>query len=270
MGTYEIISKFLRSYFNEYFILKGLKNAELNFIVSKFISNYFKTKGLVNLEHIPHGIDLIKFQEPSLHAEHRILDNLKFKKHFIVTYTGWVNQYRGLQLMLYSIKAAVAVNKKIIFVIAGADPDVSDEIVEFVKNYQLESNIINYGIVDSSLIPGILHHSDVCLSFLDDLPAFHVSPPQKIFEYMAAGKPIICNKIQTHTAFVEHRKTGIVVDMEVREVADAILELFHNKDLYQELSANASIESRKYDIDKIYGRMVDGIKCCIDDFETVY
>ena len=161
--------------------------------------------------------------------------------------------------MLDSIKIITQHNNKVVLAVAGADKEFSKRISEFIIKNKLQNNIINFGVVDVSLIPGILYYSDVCLSFLDDVPAYRVSPPQKVIEYFAAGKPVVCNKIETHEWLVEHGKTGYITKMDTAEVANAVLKLMNNNDLYRQISVNALKEANKYDINLIYGNIVDTI-----------
>jgi glycosyltransferase involved in cell wall biosynthesis len=251
----KIVRNIIRS-IRDYHYIKGLQKSEKVFVVSRPIMEILSKNGAKNLVQIPHAVDIDQFKNPKITEFHQPLKHLKGKGYFTVTYTGWVTENRGFTLMLDAIKKAADRDDKIALIIAGADDAFSKLISEFACQYGLENNILNFGIIDVSLIPGILHYSDVCLSFLDDVPAYHVSPPQKIIEYYAAGKPVICNRIEPHEWLVMQRETGIVVNYSADEVADAILELKHNHELLNTMSANAAREAFRYDINEVYGRMV--------------
>jgi glycosyltransferase involved in cell wall biosynthesis len=237
--------------------IRGFKKSSQNFVVSPFLIDYFKNEGVEKLELIPHAIELSTFQKPVIKGDHRILSELYEKGWYIISYTGWVTENRGFQLMMDTIIKTKELNPKVVLVIAGADSYFSERIAEYQKEFQLHNNIINYGVVDASIIPGILHFSHVCLSFWDsNVPGFQLAPPQKIFEYFAAGKPVICNKVQTHSMFVENRKTGFVLDMNPTEVSEAIIELINNKELYRQMCVNVMNEASKYDMEVVYSNMV--------------
>lgn len=254
-----IVSRFVK-----FFHINGLKKSKKVFVVSKPIIELLQLNGVSNLVLIPHANDLSKFNNPLITNFHNFLKSLKEDGFFIVTYTGWVTENRGYQLMMDSINELLKNDKKIVLVIAGADLEFCKRISEFQKNKNLGNNIINLGVIDVSLIPGILYYSDICLSFLDDVPAYRISPPQKIIEYFAAGKPVICNKIETHEWLVENGKTGYVLDKDSKQITEAILKLKNDKKLYQTMSENALVESKKYDINIIYGKMVDEMKKVIE------
>jgi glycosyltransferase involved in cell wall biosynthesis len=251
--------------------LKGFKESSQNFVVSSFLIDYFKEMGLENLEHMPHAIELRKFQKPVIDDNHKQLSDLRNNGWFIISYTGWVTENRGFQLMMESIKKIAKFKSNVMLVIAGADSNFSRRISEYQEKFQLQNNIINYGIVDTSIIPGILHYSNVALSFWDaDVPGFQLAPPQKIFEYFAAGIPVICNKIQTHSMFVENKKTGFVLDMDSTAVADAVLELINNNELYRQMCTNVVNEAKKYDMNVVYHKMVETINKKITEHQKLH
>lgn len=248
--------KNIMNFITEAYSNKGLRKSKLVFAVSQPIINLFKSKSINNLQLLPHGMDLKKYQNPLLLPNHDSLKKLKDEGYFIVTYTGWVTEGRGFSLMMNSIKEAVKIDNKIVLVIAGADNRFSNEIESFKKQNNLQFNIINYGIVDVSLVPGILFYADVCLSFLNDVPAHSFSPPQKIIEYFAAGKPVICNKIESHLCLVNHNMNGLILNYDFLEVADAIINLKIKPDLLKTLSANALSSSLVFDVQFVYGNML--------------
>lgn len=254
--------------FNHHLSLKGFRKSKINFVVSNFLIDLFKKQGLNNMVHIPHAIEIEKFQNPLFSVEHEKLKELKNSGYFVISYTGWVTEHRGFQLMMDTIKDLVSEGKNFVLVIAGADSVFSQRILDYQKRNNLDDNILNFGIIDVSLIPGILYYSNVCLSFWDtDVPGFQLAPPQKLFEYFAAGKPIVCNKIQTHDIFVENGKTGFVLDMDYHQVSKSIRFLKDNKEIYNTMCNNALKEAFKYDIDLVYGKMVDKIKIILDETE---
>lgn len=241
----------------EHLYIKGLKKSERVFVVSKPIIEILNKRGIKKLTFTPHGINLNKYLNPLITEFHRKFKTLKEQGYFIITYTGWVTENRGYQLMMDLINDIVKKDNKILLVIAGADKNFSTKIEIFSQQNNLKENILNCGIIDNSLIPGILFYSDVCLSFLDDVPAYHISPPQKIVEYFAAGKPVICNKIEPHEWLVQDGKTGFIVDKDPIQVCEKILYLRNNSDIYIEMCNNAIAESRKYDVNVVYGKIIE-------------
>jgi len=63
--------------------------------------------------------------------------------------------------------------------------------------------------------------------------------PVKLFEYMAAGIPVICSDFPMYREIVESSKCGILVDpSNPREIADAITRLLNNQSEAKEMGEN--------------------------------
>lgn len=245
---------------SDYILFKSLKQTSLNFVVSQSIIDLLRSRDVNNVHLIPHGIKIKDYQRPSITPVHDELALHKKKGHFIMTYTGWICENRGFQLMLNTLKEAVKINKHIVLAIAGAEGEFFQKIEDFSKNNSLSPNIINFGKIESSLIPGILYYSDIGLSFLDDVPAYQVSPPQKVIEYFAAGKPVICNKIQTHEMLVTNGVNGYILNPDPNEIAEAVIRLKNNGNLYETMVKNAYKTGSNNDIENSIGTMVKLMK----------
>lgn len=248
----------------EFFILKGLKKAKTLFVVSQTIIDYLEKRGLKNLILTPHAVYLSLYRNPYITDFHQDIIRLKNEGNFVVTYTGWVAENRGLWLMLDSLKEAAKGDSRIVFVIAGCEKKYLDIINQFVKGNGLDKHILSYGRIDHTLIPGILAYSDVCLSFLEVNPVYEMSPPQKVIEYFAAGRPVIGNKIKTHELFIKDGVNGFIVNEKPTEVLAKLLMLSSDKPMLEKLSLNASQTAKSYDFTRIYGAMVHEIKRCVD------
>jgi len=137
--------------------------------------------------------------------------------------------------MLDSLRQAAEQHKKIVLVIAGADKHFSERIAEYAKQYHLERNILN------------------------------VPPPKKWVKFLAAGKPVICNKIATHEWLVNHGKNGFILNSDPKEVSEAILRLKNDETLYRSMAENAFQTAEQYDMDHVYGNMVKLIKNSLNE-----
>ncbi len=259
----EMAKRFIQRIQNTYSI-RGLAKADLVFVASEQIRGILERYGIYSAELLPHAFSLKNYQEPTITDQHSKLKALKERGHFIVSYTGWVTESRGFPLLLEAIDKVINAGKNVVLVIAGAEPIQSQMIRQYARDHRIEQCILDMGTVEANLIPGILSFSDACISLLDNnIPAYHVSPPQKVIEYFAAGKAVICNKISTHESLVINRTTGLITEYSSDSVSVAIMELYDNPKLLSFLSRNALEESCKYDIDVVYGKMVETINIVV-------
>ena len=244
----------------EYFIIKGIRASKANFVVSEPIMQYLISHKSKNVYLTPHCVDLSRFSGNSYSDFHNSIIRKKEEGYFIVCYTGWTSEERGLHLMLESIYCSLIKDPKILFVIAGSDDRHSKEITKYFHDRDLKDNFICLGKIEYDLIPGVISLSDVCLSILEDNPVYQMSPPQKVIEYMASGKPVIANKIQTHTMLITNEYDGFLTESSPGLISDRILFLKANPEIYKLMTENVLKTASKFDTSLVYKEMEEVIK----------
>ena len=264
--VHEMLGLERKSYFNRiyqiimgYIIIKGIRASKANFVVSEPIIQYLKLNNSHNLYLTPHCVDLERFSGPSFSDFHNSIRRKKEQGYFIVCYTGWISEVRGLHLMLESLYLSLLKDPKILFVIAGSDLKRTEEINNYFLERNLEENIICLGKIEYDFIPGVIALSDVCLSILEDNPVYQMSPPQKVIEYMASGKPVIANKIQTHTMLITNEYDGFITENNASVISERILFLKANPEIYKVMSKNVLKTASKFDTSQVYKEMEEVI-----------
>ncbi len=241
-------------------LLAGVKRSRIVFANFQTIADFLKQNGIKQEVIVtPHFIDRKCYIEKSPESKiSLLLKNEKAKGAFVLTYTGWVSENRGLQLMLdVAVKLALKDNRFKLCIV-GCQEEYKDRIECFAKENKVVDNIFVYGRVNYDLMPAILKSSDICLSFLEVNPVYSVSPPQKVVEYFAAGKPVIANHIVTHECLIQDGVNGYLLD-DSDSIVRKAEEIASNKNLYERLSNNARKESDKYDKGIIVEKYYNGI-----------
>jgi glycosyltransferase involved in cell wall biosynthesis len=243
----------------EYLIIKGIRASKTNFVVSEPILQYLKIHNGHDLYLTPHCVDLKRFYEPVLSDVHEAILRKKQKGNFIVCYTGWVSEIRCLHLMLESLYFAFMKDPDIVFVIAGSDDYHTKVINDYFLERNCEKNVICLGKIEYDYIPGVIGLADVCLSILEDNRVYQMSPPQKVIEYMASGKPVIANKIQTHSLLITDGYDGFLTESDPYIIAERILFLKANPEIYKQMSKNVLKTASKFDTSLVYKEMKEVI-----------
>ncbi|ANH81021.1 hypothetical protein A8C56_08550 [Niabella ginsenosidivorans] len=78
--------------------------------------------------------------------------------------------------------------------------------------------------------------------------------PNKLFDYIQAGVPVVATAIPEVLKIIEHYHCGICLfSNEPEKMAEAVIKLYHNKEYYQTLKNNARIAAQElcWDIEKI-------------------
>jgi glycosyltransferase involved in cell wall biosynthesis len=92
------------------------------------------------------------------------------------------------------------------------------------------TNVVSLDGVPRDDVPGLLAAADICLVPLRDVPLFSTFIPSKIFEYLAAGKPIVAS-VRGEPGEILREAGAIVVEPEQPQaLADAIEELAQDPD----------------------------------------
>jgi glycosyltransferase involved in cell wall biosynthesis len=249
----------------EYVIIKGIRASNANFVVSVPIIQYLRMHNSQNLYLTPHCVDLKRFSGALSSDIHNGMLRKKEQGYFIVCYTGWISEERGLHLMLESLYLSILKDPKILFVTAGSDFQHTREIYNYFTERNMEDNIICLGKIEYDFIPGVIALSDVCLSILEDNPVYQMSPPQKIIEYMASGKPVIANKIHTHTMLITNEYDGFLTEYNPSLISDRILFLKANPEIHRLMSKNVLKTASKFDTSLVYKEMKDVINLVLNN-----
>ena len=86
---------------------------------------------------------------------------------------------------------------------------------------------------------------------------FELSVSNKLFEYAAAGLPVIMSDIPEHRYLNEKFHFGIILKNHSPEsIVEAILKLYNNQDLYNECSANAIKLSKEINWEKEFEKLM--------------
>lgn len=161
---------------------------------------------------IPNGVDLKRFETPSPLDSYGGLNEF-FKNNdgkFIVMYTGAHGPANGLDIFIDAASYFQKNDKNIAFCLVGDGVD-KGRLQEEVERRKLE-NIKFFQSVTKKEIPALLKYSDLLVqSFaLIDVLKYGISP-NKIFDYLAAGKPIIMS-VKTTNNIVQDAGAGIVIE----------------------------------------------------------
>jgi glycosyltransferase involved in cell wall biosynthesis len=151
------------------------------------------------------------------------------RKSNSVCYVGVIGALRGAH---YVIEAANSINGTIEF----AGPLSSAEIEDHMNSIK---NVNYLGTISRKEVKDLLSKSVAGLvTFLPEPNAID-SQPNKMFEYMSAGIPVICSDFPLWREIVEKNNCGICVNPEnPKAIAEAINFLFENQDKAEEMGRN--------------------------------
>lgn len=185
--------------------------------------DYLIDKGVptAKISLIPNGADPDMF-DPDAKGK-RIRQEWGLEGQFLVTYAGHLGLANDIPTIL---KAAERLRHQpqIHFLLVG-DGMKRTELESIAQHLQL-SNVTFTGTYPKSEMPQVLAASDACVATLKDIPMFRTTYPNKVFDYMAAGRPTILAIDGVIRQVVEAAKGGVFVPPgDDAALADAVYSL---------------------------------------------
>jgi len=203
------------------------KNADKVVSILPKALDYMVSRGLdpKKFVHIPNGIDINEWQllNTQLPEEYKkVIDKLKKERKFLVGYAGSFGIANALD---YFVKSATYLkNLPVVLVLIGQGPERKN-LQKYVELNKL-NNVIFLPPVSKNLIPLLLKEMDILYIGWrrNKLYRYGVSP-NKLFDYMMAGKPII-HAIEAGNDLVKESGCGISIPPEDPiAIAEAIKKL---------------------------------------------
>ncbi len=219
---------------NEY---KYIKQAQKVIVVTEEAKEYYLQKIPVNENNfyvVPNTVRKEFYSNYSLNKE--IID--QYANHFTMLYIGDTGLRRGIETMIKSLEYLIHEIPNIKIVIVGkskTDPLLKSLIVELgYENYVDLTGWKNF-----ELFPSYIIASDIGVCPIHKNIHHETTYANKIFQYLAFGKPIIVSDCKAQAKIVQRYDCGLVFkDQDAKNFADKILTLYRNKNLVQKFSNN--------------------------------
>lgn len=221
-----------------------LKEGDYKYIIEKKWDLDQGGKVDVNkISYINNGIDYNDYIiKSSIDYKDKDLDSDKFK----CVYTGAIRLVNNIDNIINTAKILKNHND-IIFLIFG-DGDYYDHVKSRITEEKLD-NVKLKGFVKKEYIPNILTKSSVnLLNYSDKYRWDRGNSSNKLFEYMASGKPVISN-VKMGYSYIEKFKMGYELNSNTpEELSKAIIDMKNlDKKDYLELCGNAKRAAKNFD-----------------------
>jgi glycosyltransferase involved in cell wall biosynthesis len=182
---------------------------------------------------------------------HEHIIKIKPEKSIDVIYIGNLSEDRGIQCLLSAVNELPNVN----FVIGGYGL-----LVDLIES-SLQKNLTYLGKVNYNTAMEYISKSKIMVATYDSsIPNNRLSSPNKIFESMALGIPIIVSRDTSIDKFVSKNNFGLVIDYNnLENLIVSIRKLLEDLELYNQMCDNAF---------KIYKNF--SFKNALSVFTTIY
>ncbi len=199
--------------------------------------DYLITKGVPEqkVTYIAYGTDVDMFNPGVDGSPMRAALGVKDK--FVVLYAGALGQANDIDTVLRAA-GRLKGEGEICFVLFGDGKERARLQAEAAR-LRL-SNLIFAGVQPKKEMPRVLASADVCLAILQDIPMFRTTYPNKVFDYMAAGRPTVLVIDGVSRVLIESSNGGVFIQPgDDALLAKMILELSKDPERVRQMGQNA-------------------------------
>ena len=153
-----------------------------------------------------------------------------------VAYVGGIVKIRGVEEIVAALKFTQGVRLNL----AG---QFSEKAVEVkVKNHSAWSKVNELGFLNRHQVHEVLARSKAGLVTLHPVINYLDALPVKMFEYMAAGIPVIASNFPVWNAIVDGAQCGLCVDpLDPKEIGEAVQYLIDHPDEAEKMGKNGRL-----------------------------
>lgn len=169
--------------------------------VAKYLNGYRVVEGKVHV--IPNGVNPDRFS--GIVKSSRSASSEQFTVGFVGTLKPW----HDLITLLDAFSQLHLKDPNTKLLIVGDGPE-RERLENHVVSSDIVDSVVFTGAVAPSEIPVLLSSMDVAVAPYANLENFYFSP-LKVFEYMAAGLPVVASKIGQLMELIQDGKNGILI-----------------------------------------------------------
>jgi glycosyltransferase involved in cell wall biosynthesis len=174
---------------------------------------------------VPNGVDPRPFDPAASGAEHR--RSWRAGERFVVLYAGALGPANALEVVLDA--ASELAGSRALFVLLG-DGKARGDLERRAAELRLD-NVLFAPAQPKERVPEIVAAADACLACLRDIELFRTTYPNKVFDYMAGGRPVLLQIDGVIRDVVEGAGAGIFVPPgDARALAAAVRRLMERPD----------------------------------------
>ena len=175
---------------------------------------------------------------------------------FNLIYTGNIEKGRGMSSVIEAFKF---VHPDVGFAIMGRDSDYRNKMIELVKSSKLENRIKFISAVLPEEVVNFCKLADTGIAPIKNIcKSYYLSLPNKIFEYIQAGIPVMSSDFPEMKRVIDEYNIGNTFDVEDElDIAKAINTLYNDGKLYKIYCNNSKYAAEYLNWDAEQSKLFD-------------
>ena len=170
---------------------------------------------------------------------------LKYQKDFVILYIGGFSPIRGLETVIEALPMVLERIPNARLLLVGDGPS-REELEGLARTKGLEERVCFTGFQPFEKLPSYIRISKVGVIPHISTPHIETTMPNKIFQFMMLGKPVIVSSVKPMMRVVDDAQCGLIFRQgDPQALAEAILQL-RDEDLCRRLGENGkrAVEDR--------------------------
>jgi len=183
-------------------------------------------------------------------------ERLGLKDRFAAIYFGAMGLANGLEYVIEAAQILAERGSNHIVLVLHGDGGKRAELEKMASEYKLTNVIFSNLVPDKEQVAQIVAGCDVCLTIYRSSKE-HTWSPNKMFDALAAGKPVLINVPGWLGETIENNNCGRCLDANRPQMlADTLQELAAEPELCRKMGKNArELAQREFDRAKLAGRI---------------
>lgn len=178
-------------------------------------------------------------------------DVVRSLSNFNILYVGGLEESRGLDTVIKSMPILKRLINNFKFIIAGSGSSC-DYLNKLASDLGVSENVCFLGWVDPESVPSLINSCDVCVVPHYVTNHIDTTMPNKIYDYMACGKPVLVSNARSLENLVKREKCGLVfIDKNIDSFVEqcALLIDSSTRALMGDNGRRAVFERHNWDVD---------------------
>ena len=225
-----------------------LSEADRVIVTSPALREYVQVRGTSrkNVRIIPCGVSPRMFAPPGRLGS-------RDRKEFVIGFLGSLKPWHGVEILLEAFAELCGLSPDYRLLLVGDGP-LRPEVETFCRARRLTQRMTLVGSVDHERVPDYLVRMDVGMAPYPPLSSFYFSP-LKIWEYAAAGLPIVASASGDLARLFPHRSAALLHPPgNVRKIVKHVERLRRDRDLGRRLARRARRVARLHTWDRLAAR----------------
>ncbi len=172
----------------------------------------------------------------------KLRKELSLEHQLVILYTGTLETYQGIDLLLESARYVTRHFKDVKFLLVGGTEDQMKTLLELADSLGVRESVLFTGQRPVEEMPSFIQLADILVSPRKT----GTNTPLKIYTYLSSGKPIVATNLLTHTQAL-NPEVAILTEPNPEDFARGILKLIQDPSLRARLGQNAlKLSKTKY------------------------